>query len=164
MANATTSIVRMEEDVAGKAQAQIQQATVENAEAIVEALGLLQDLEERGVIPLLRALVEQGDDVLKVILALVSRDEVAGGLKNLISVFQMFTAIEPGAMEKLFSGVENGVKEAVQVTDAKMGIYDMLKAFRDPDVSRAIAFALSFLKGMGRSMAPSEASAGGSSQ
>lgn len=153
MANATTNIMRAEEDEAQLARTQIEQATTENAEGIVEALGLLQDLEERGLLPIVRALIAQGDDVLKIILAVIQREEYTGGLKNLISVMQFFTSIPPDAMTKLFDGVRGGVEEASHAPlDQKVGVYDALKAMRDPDVSRSISFVLTFLKGMGRAI------------
>lgn len=152
MAQATTSIMRATSNE-NQARAHIEQSLDENAEGIVQALGLLQDLEERGVLPLLRALVEQGDDVLKVLLALVTREEYLGGVKNLISIVQLLTGIPPSLMESMVHGVKQGVHEAAHSEpNDRLGVYDLVKEIRDPDVSRAISFTMSFLKGMGRQL------------
>jgi uncharacterized protein YjgD (DUF1641 family) len=141
------------EDISAQAKQQIEQALVENVDGVVDALALLQALEERGALPLVRALLEQGDEVLKVLLALMGRDEVTGGLKNVIGVAQFFTSIPPEAMSRLFEAASGGIAEASNVSnDAKIGIYDALKALRDPDISRALSVALAFLKGMGKAL------------
>lgn len=161
VAEATTSIVR-EASSENHARAHIEQSLDENAEGIVQALGLLQDLEERGVLPLLRALVEQGDDVLKVLLALVTREEYLGGIKNLIAIAQLLTAIPPSAMESMVHGVKHGVHEAANnEPKSDLGVYDLVKQLRDPDVSRAISFAMSFLKGMGSQLGEQHHEGGG---
>lgn len=161
MANPTTSIIQAEDDSASKAKAQLEQAYAENAEGIVQALGLLQALEERGVLPLTRALVEQGDDVLKIILALVTKEEYMGGIKNLIALVQGLTAIPNESMQSIVAGFQGGIDEASHTPSAeKFGVYDILKALQDPDVSRAISHGMAFLKGMGRAIGAAQADGG----
>lgn len=162
MANATTSMIREPEDRSALAKEQIEQALVDNVDGVIDALALLQALEERGAVPIVRALLEQGDEVLKVLLALLGRDEVSGGLKNVIGVAQFFTAIPPESMARLFEAAEGGITEATNVSvNAKIGIYDALKALRDPDISRALSVALAFLKGMGKALGTSPMEHGG---
>jgi uncharacterized protein YjgD (DUF1641 family) len=153
VANASTSVIRAEENASDQVREQIDKATNENVEGIVQALGLLQALEERGVLPLTRALVEQGDDVLKVIMALIQREEYTGAIKNLLSLGQVLAAVPHSAMNTMLTGVSGGVKEAAKAqADSSFGVYDALKALKDPDVSRAVSFGLSFLKGMGQAI------------
>ncbi|MFB5191780.1 DUF1641 domain-containing protein [Alicyclobacillus fastidiosus] len=153
MANSTTSIVRAEEDESAQVRELIERAKGETAEGIVEALHLLQDLEERGVIPLLRALVEQGDDVLRVLLGLFKRDQTIGGVKNVMALLQVFSAIPKDSMNTVLAGVAGGLEEASAAqANEKFGVYGLLKTLQDPDVSRAISFLTSFLKGMGRAL------------
>ncbi|EJY54772.1 hypothetical protein URH17368_2614 [Alicyclobacillus hesperidum URH17-3-68] len=156
MANAITSIVRQPVDDAALAKQKIEQALVDHADGVIDGLALLQACEERGLLPLLRALLEQGDDVLRIVLNLVSRPEITGGLKNGIGALQFLGAIPPESMSRLFEAASTGFKEATGVpVNARMGVYDALKALRDPDVGRALAVALAFLKGMGRGLADS---------
>ncbi|WAH38784.1 DUF1641 domain-containing protein [Alicyclobacillus dauci] len=152
-ANPTTSVERTQMSHT-EVRAQIDKAFDENSEGIVEALGLLQALQERGVLPLVRALVEQGDDVLKVILALFQSEEYGAGVKNFIGLLQLFTKIPTESMESVIAGVGGGMKAASEAPEVgKFGVYDALKSLQDPDVARAISFGLAFLKGMGRSLA-----------
>ncbi|MFD1673194.1 DUF1641 domain-containing protein [Alicyclobacillus fodiniaquatilis] len=140
-------------------QAQIEQAVAKSAEGIVQALGLLQDLEERGVLPLTRALIEQGDDVVKIILALANNPAYAGGLKNALALVKGVAAVQPETMATLSNSVQAGLQEAAAVQtqeESSLGVYDALKALRDPDVNRAISFGLAFLKGMGKALAQPE--------
>lgn len=156
MAQATKTIIR-EPVEKEDGRRELEAALDQNAEGVAQTLALLQQLQERGVLPLLSALVEQGDDVLKVLLALVKREEYLGGVKNLIAIVQLLTAIPPQTMESMVHGMKSGVHEASQSKPREdMGIYDLLQGIRDPDVSRAISYGLSFLKGMGKQLGESE--------
>lgn len=153
MAHSTTTVVKNNKDTKAQVEQQLAEALHDNAEGVVQALGLLQDLEERGVLPLSRALIEQAEDVLNVILALFQREEYAGGLKNLIGLAQLLTAIPHDSLQKALSGISGGLKEAGSAEPKEnLGVYGALSALRDPDVSRAVSFIFSFLKGMGKTL------------
>lgn len=156
MAEAIKSIVREPADEQ-ETRRQIDAALAENADGVAQALTLLQQLQERGILPLVSALVEQGDDVLKVLLTLLKREEYLGGVKNLIAIVELLTAIPPQAMESMVHGMKNGIHEASQSKpNEEMGVYDLLQGLRDPDVSRAISYGLNFLRGMGKQLGDSE--------
>ena len=64
------------------------------------------------------------------------------------------TAIDPASTGKLASSVVNGLKEAETQNNngKKLGVLQLVKAFRDPDINRTIKFGLNFLKGMGKGL------------
>ncbi|WP_206918499.1 DUF1641 domain-containing protein [Alicyclobacillus suci] len=158
MADSTTAIANGQIDQLGDAEAAIERAKREASEGVVEALYLLQDLEERGVLPLLRALIEQGDDVMRVVLELIKRQEYLGGMKNAVTLLQAVGTVEKNSLNTAMAAVSGGLEAAASTAPKeKFGLYDLLATLQDPDVSRALSFVTSFLKGMGRALGETEA-------
>ncbi|MBF8378322.1 DUF1641 domain-containing protein [Alicyclobacillus mali] len=161
MAQPIQQLVREPRDERREAQTRVEEAVLESADGIVDGLRLLQACEEKGLIPIVRALVEQGDDVLRVVVHAISRKGVTDGLKNLIGVVQFLSVVPPEDMERMFHAMAKGLERATEQSEAnaRMGVYDVLKALRDPDVGRSLAMLFAFLKGMGSGLADPGASA-----
>lgn len=159
MAQPTNRIVYQPRDERRESQERVQQAVIDSADGIVDGLKLLQACEEKGLIPIVRALVEQGDDVLRVVVGALSRKGVTDGLKNLIGIVQFLSVVPPEDMERVFHAVARGLEQATErEANSRMGVYDVLRALRDPDVGRSLAMLFAFLKGMGSGLAePGEA-------
>jgi|GEM_PF-1774389 len=154
MAQPIQQIVREPRDERRAAQARVEEAVLQSADGIVDGLRLLQACEEKGLIPIVRALVEQGDDVLRVVVHAISRKGVTDGLKNLIGIVQFLSVVPPEDMERVFHAVARGLERAAEgEANARMGVYDVLRALRDPDVGRSLAMLFAFLKGMGSGLA-----------
>ncbi|SIS65587.1 DUF1641 domain-containing protein [Alicyclobacillus vulcanalis] len=150
MAQPIRQIVHAPRDERREAKERVEQAVIDSADGIVDGLQLLKACEEKGLIPFVRALVEQGDDVLRVVVQAVSRKGVTDGLKNLIGAAQFLSVVPPEDMERVFHALARGLERATQQeANGRMGVYDVLKALRDPDVGRSLAMLFAFLKGMG---------------
>lgn len=155
MAQPIQQIVHQPRDERREAQARVEEAVIQSADGIVDGLRLLQACEEKGLIPIVRALVEQGDDVLRVVVHAISRKGVTDGLKNLIGIVQFLSVVPPEDMERVFHAVASGLERATEQSEAnaRLGVYDLLRALRDPDVGRSLAMLFAFLKGMGSGLA-----------
>ncbi|HYZ86007.1 MAG TPA: hypothetical protein VE621_16470, partial [Bryobacteraceae bacterium] len=66
----------------------LQEAPLEHAEALLSAMQLLQALHDRGVLSLLRGLVDAGDDVIGIATKAIDTPEAIRGIRNLVLMTQ----------------------------------------------------------------------------
>ena len=68
----------------------LRDAPVEHAEALLSAFELLQLLNDRGVLNLLRGLVGSGDEVIATIISAVDKPESIRSIRNFLLLTQFF--------------------------------------------------------------------------
>ena len=126
----------------------------EQDQALNKLLEITGDLNDAGILDAALAMVKAKEGIAEVALHQATREPVTNLINNMMSAAGALTAIDPATTEKLTSSIANGLKEAEadQRNDQKMGLFQMMKALRDPDIQRSIKFGLSFLKGMGKGL------------
>ncbi|WP_223067973.1 DUF1641 domain-containing protein [Paenibacillus caui] len=126
----------------------------QNAEGIREAIKLLQQLQESGILGALNAVVEAKDKVAKIAVGQLVRPPVTNAINNAMAAAGALTELDPEMTKKLLGGVANGLQKAEQglQNDERTGMFQLLKALRDPDINRAIGFGLNLLKGIGEGL------------
>ncbi|KAF1680777.1 DUF1641 domain-containing protein [Bacillus mexicanus] len=141
-----------EEDQRKQDMKEIEDALVENKEAILETLQMLGHMNERGVLPLLRGLFGQGDKVLEILVKKADTEETANTLKNLLLLFGTLGMLDVKQLEPLILKVNAGVASAVEQKDSeeKTGYFDIIRSLKDPEINKSITLLFSFLKGMGQ--------------
>ncbi|PJZ00057.1 hypothetical protein CPT06_14070 [Bacillus vallismortis] len=141
-----------EEDQRKRDMKEIEDALVENKEAILETLQMLGHMNERGALPLLRGLFGQGDKVLNILVKKADTEETANTLKNLLLLFGTLGMLDVKQLEPLILKVNAGVANAVEQKDSeeKTGYFDIIRSLKDPDINKSITLLFSFLKGMGQ--------------
>ncbi|MTH54801.1 DUF1641 domain-containing protein [Bacillus mangrovi] len=154
MAKATTTIKRFELSDEEKRQRdlrEVEDALVQNKEAILESLKLMQHMQNKGVLPLLNGLFGQGDKVLQVLVKAIDTPENANAMKNLLLMMGMLGTINVRELEPLMLKVNNGVERVAKEkdTDRKTGYFDIVRSLKDPEINRAVTLLFTFLKGMG---------------
>ncbi|SIS81213.1 DUF1641 domain-containing protein [Alicyclobacillus vulcanalis] len=123
--------------------------------AALRALELLALAEEKGLLPMLTALLARGDRVLAHAVDLLARDEYASALQNAIGLAQALGKFDPGALAKLVDGAAAGLADAQKQAEGSaksLGIFELLGLLKDPDVAYAIRFCVGFLSGLGKSL------------
>lgn len=129
--------------------AEIEQAVSEHKEAILEGIELLQGLHDRGVLPMANSLLGQADEVLAVVVRLVSQPQHAKALANLLQLALMVGSLDVKRLEPMVHGLNTGLEVAASKVDEKTKLMDLFKALNDPEINRAITMTLGLLKGMG---------------
>ncbi len=127
-----------------------------NRDALKHGIALLQILNEREVLQMITALFEQLDPVMTVIVNQVAKPEYTGGIKNVFALAGGFSQFDSEALTALLRGVARGVKAAAEATEQSksgIGVFDLLKALKDPEISSGLRTLLQFLKGFGAGMA-----------
>lgn len=140
-----------EEDQRQRDMKEIEDALVENKEAILETLHMMGHMNERGVLPLLRGLFGQGDKVLDILVKKADTEETANTLKNLLLLVGTLGMLDVKQLEPLILKVNAGVANAVEQKDSeeKTGYFDIIRSLKDLKSTKQL-HCFSPLKGMGQ--------------
>ncbi|HEY7341645.1 MAG TPA: DUF1641 domain-containing protein [Ktedonobacterales bacterium] len=154
MAKPTNVIARPvqtpEEERATALEALLEGAS-DNSPALLEALALLQSLHQRGILEALAALFQKGDDVLGIAMDTLAQPAYSNGAKNALMLAQTLSALDEETLATSQRMVVSGVHGFANAKPpAKpLGVFDLLRALKDPDVSAGLAATLGLLKGIG---------------
>ena len=120
-------------------------------QALAEALHLIDLLHEKGLLQLSAASLEQGKGLMDILVRQMDQPGALGGLKNVIALVQGATAMDARGLSQLLQGLAEGTKllgqgERVTVN----GVFDLMRLMHDPDVSSALGWLFTILKGIGQ--------------
>jgi uncharacterized protein YjgD (DUF1641 family) len=154
MAKAIRQIHRIEvteEDQRKKDLQEVENALIDNKDAILESLQVLKHMHERGAISLLKGLFGQGDKVLNILIRTADTPETANMLKNLLLMAGMLGTLNVKQIEPFILKVNSGIARVAETndTDEKVGYFDLARSLKDPEINRSLSLLLNFLKGMG---------------
>ena len=118
--------------------------------AILSALELLQLLEDRGVLNLLRGMVGAGDQLVDTFTAAVNTPESVRAIRNFILLTKFFGSIRPEVLSSL-------AKTAAERADWEKahrapGIFALLRRLRSENSRHALAVALDLVESVGKGM------------
>lgn len=155
MAKAIKQIKRIqvsEEEKRANDLKEIEDALIENKDALLETLNVVGGMKERGILTLLNGLFGEGDRVLKVIVDLLNVPENTTALKNLMLLFGAAGKINVQDLEPLLLKVNAGIENVAEHSEGmeKTGYFELLRALKDPEINRSLTILLTFLKGMGK--------------
>jgi uncharacterized protein YjgD (DUF1641 family) len=154
MAKPTNVIARTvttpEEERAAALEALLEGAS-DNSPALLEALALLQSLHQRGILEALAALFQKGDDVLGIAMDTLAQPASSNGAKNALILAQTLSSLDEETLARSQRMVANGVRgfAHAQSPAKPLGVFDLLRALKDPDVSAGLSAILGMLKGVG---------------
>lgn len=154
MAKATKTVYRQEftqEELRSKDLREVEDALIDNKDALLESLSILNHMHERGILTLLNGLFSQGDKVLNILVKTADTPETSNTLKNLLLLTGVLGTLNVKQIEPLLLKVNSGVARVAEMNDTeeKTSYFSLVKALKDPEINRAITLLLSFLKGMG---------------
>jgi uncharacterized protein YjgD (DUF1641 family) len=149
--------VKSEAEIEAERLAQVRKQTALDADGLVEGLKLLQAMHDRGVLELLVAVFERGDRVLQKLVDFAAQPGTTQVMKNLAVAMEMWSQLDSGDIQKLAHGVSSGLASAKEVSAPKpIGVFELLRELKDPDVSAAVRAVLAFLKGFGQTLREAE--------
>lgn len=154
MAKAIKQIERIqisEEDQRNRDLREVEDALVRNKEAILESLGVIQHMHDRGLISLMSGLFAEGDKILKILVKKADTKETANTLKNMLLMVGVLGTLNVKQLEPILLKVNAGVARVAEKKDddETIGYFDIFRSLKDPEINRSIALIFEFLKGMG---------------
>ncbi|PEB56087.1 hypothetical protein CON65_23450 [Bacillus pseudomycoides] len=127
---------------------------VDNEEALNQMFNIVGELNDIGMLEAANSMLKAKEPIAKIVLGQVTREPVTNLINNMMGAAGALTELDPELTKKLVSSVLTGMGEGNQhlQSNKKVGILDLMKVLKDPDINRAIGFGLHFLKGMGKGL------------
>lgn len=153
MAKATKVIHRIqpsEEEIRKRDLQEIEDALVENKDAIIETMELLKRVQGTELINILKALVAEREEVIEEIVTFMDGSDITRSLSNAMQLFTILGQFNVEEMEPLVEKLNAGLNEVAHAGDKKGGLPALLQAMTDPDVLEGLNTGLAFAKGLGK--------------
>ncbi|PGZ96891.1 hypothetical protein COE51_16060 [Bacillus pseudomycoides] len=125
-----------------------------NEEALNQMFNIVGELNDIGMLEAANSMLKAKEPIAKIVLGQVTREPVTNLINNMMGAAGALTELDPELTKRLVSSVLTGMDEGNQhlQSNKKVGILDLMKVLKDPDINRAIGFGLHFLKGMGKGL------------
>ncbi|OES45676.1 DUF1641 domain-containing protein [Domibacillus iocasae] len=141
-----------EEEIKHQSLNKLTDSLTENEEALQKTMAIVRELHDSGILEAAESMLKAKENIAEVALGQVGRKEMTSLINNAMAAAGVLTAVDPEQTKKLLTGVAIGLEDAKEKQDQKVGMFDLVKALKDPDINRAINFGLHFLKGIGKGL------------
>lgn len=143
-----------EKEIQNQVLKKVIQDVAQNADGIQETMKLLQELHESGILEAVNSLVEAKEKIAEIAVGQMLRPPVTNAINNAMAAAGTLTELNPEMTKKMMESVSKGFQKAEEGLrlNKKVGLFDLLKLMKDPDVNRAMGFGINFLKGLGEGL------------
>ena len=126
------------------------EALDKHTDAIVSALELLQLLDDRGVLNLLRGVVGAGDQIVGMLTSAAGAPESLRGMRNFILLTKFFASVPPEVLESLVRTASEGAER--EKANRAPGLLQLLRRASSEDSRHAMAVTLDLLESVGKAL------------
>lgn len=131
----------------------VQDSLQETARALDKVRILTKKLEDAGWLDVLTAVLDERDTLLGILLEQVDKPGTLALMQNALNLGQVLSSVPSGTIASLGEGFSAGLHRLDEGSVVEVrGIWDVLRAVRDPDISRGFAMILTVLKSIGESL------------
>ena len=129
----------------------LEKAPAEHSEAILAGFEVLQGLHDRGVLELLRGVLDGGNKILEIVVEATKTPEAIRGIRNLVIMTKIFGSIDPELLKKLAEAIPDVlVGEAKAQETEPPGFWEVLHILRSKNLRRGLAVVNNLLEALGR--------------
>src|SRR5258706_12117469 len=129
----------------------LEKAPAEHAEAILAGFEVLQGLHDRGVLELLRGVLDGGNKILEIVVEATKTPEAIRGIRNLVIMTKICGSIDPELLKKLAEAIPDVlVGEAKAQETEPPGFWEVLHILRSKNLRRGLAVVNNLLEALGR--------------
>ena len=132
----------------------LENAPREHVEALLAAFEVLQGLQDRGVLEMLRGALGSSDKMLQILVDAVNTPEAICGIRNFMILIRIAGTLEPELLEALAQAVPEGLAQAKM--PEPLGLWKLLKKLSSQDTRRAMTAMICVLESLGKSLGISE--------
>jgi uncharacterized protein YjgD (DUF1641 family) len=124
----------------------------ENREAITSSLEILNELQNSGVLNILKGVLKAREKAAAIALEQINQPSMHNTIKNGFNAFEFLGTLDPEKLKIILNGISKGLDETSDMNgkNESISVWGMMKSIRDPDVNAALIFMMGFLKGMGK--------------
>jgi len=147
-------ITQSEEEVKSQALTDILNQLADNREALTTTLEILNELQETGMLDMVRGLLRTKEKVGSIAVEQLNQPAMHNVIKNGFNLIEFLGELDPDQLQHIMSGMHSGVDKTAEgmKQDQTIGIWGMMKSIRDPHVNRSITTMFNFLEGMGEGL------------
>jgi uncharacterized protein YjgD (DUF1641 family) len=132
-------------------RSRLEQAPAEHAEALLAGLEVLQGLHDRGVLEVLRGVLDGGNKILEIVVQASQTPEAIRGIRSLIIMTKMVGSIDPELLKKVTEAVPDALAGAVKAQETEPpGFWEALRMLRSKNMRRGLAVMNSVLEALGK--------------
>ena len=132
-------------------RSRLEQAPAEHAEALLAGLEVLQGLHDRGVLEVLRGVLDGGNKILEIVVEASTTPEAVRGIRSLIIMAKMVGSIDPELLKKFTEAVPDALAGAVKAQEKEPpGVWEALRMLRSKNMRRGLAVMNSVLEALGK--------------
>ena len=129
----------------------LEKAPAEHSEAILAGFEVLQGLHDRGVLELLRGVLDGGNKILEIVVEATKTPEAIRGIRNLVIMTKIFGSIDPELLKKLAEAIPDVlVGEAKAQETEPPGFWEVLHILRSKNLRRGLTVVNNLLEALGR--------------
>ena len=129
----------------------LEQAPIEHAEAVLAGFEVLQGLHDRGVLELLRGVLDGGNTILEIAVEATKTPEAIHGIRNLLIMTKIIGAIDPELLKKFAVAVPDALEGAAKAQEKEPpGFWEVLRIVRSRNLRRGLAVMNSALEALGK--------------
>jgi uncharacterized protein YjgD (DUF1641 family) len=126
----------------------LENAPREHVEALLASYEVLQGLQDRGVLELLRGALGSSDKVLQILVDAVNTPEAIQGIRNFMILIRIAGTLEPELLEALAQAVPEGLAQAEM--PEPFGLWQLLKKLSSRDTRRVMTAMTCVLESLGK--------------
>jgi|SRR5258708_3959169 len=118
----------------------LEQAPIEHAEAVLAGFEVLQGLHDKGVLELLRGVLDGGNTILEIAVEATKTPEAIHGIRNLLILTKIVGAIDPEILKKFAVAVPDALAGAAKAQEKEPpGFWEVLRILRSGNMRRGLA-------------------------
>ena len=128
--------------------------THQHADALLEALELLDELHRHRVTEGIINLVRGGSALSEHVLEALNEPGAVRSIRSLLELVRAFGSLDPEAVQSLLGALSDGVQEGARRVREKERVttLELLGLLRDDDVNLALSALVGTLRGLGRGL------------
>lgn len=131
---------------------EVEAAVADHKDAVLETITLMGHLHDTGILAISNGVFSQGDEVLRILVQELNNPDNSRVLENGIGLAGLVGSLDIDRLKVLTEKMNQGVKEATDegAEDGPKSVFQLMKALKDPEISRSVGLLMSLLKGMGK--------------
>ena len=129
----------------------LEKAPAEHAEAILAGFEVLQGLHDRGVLELLRGVLDGGNKILEIVVEASKSPEAIRGIRNLLIMTKVVGSIDPELLKKFAAAVPDAIVGASKAQEKEPpGFWEALRILSSRNLRRGLVVVKSVLEAVGK--------------
>jgi len=130
----------------------LEKAPAEHAAAILAGFEVLQGLHDRGVLELLRGVLDGGNKILEIVVEASKSPEAIRGIRNLLIMTKVVGSIDPEVLKKFAVAVPDAIAGAATAQEKEPpGFWEALRLLSSGNLRRGLALMNNVLEACGKS-------------